>query len=161
MGDVVVGDMQTTGGVLVYSSFPEWLESPYSDEETGQTCQDCHMRPDGDKNFFVWPSEGGVIRDPSQIHNHTMMPEGILQESVTLTATGIITDGQLLVDVEVFNDKTGHHMPTDSPLRHAILVVEAKDSDGKLLRLTEGPQLPEWTGDYADQPGRAYRQGSA
>jgi len=156
MGDVVVGDMQTKGGVLVYSSFPEWLDSPYSDEETGQTCQDCHMRPDGDKTFFVWPSEGGVIRDPSQIHNHTMMPEGILQESVTLTATAIITDGQVLVDVEVFNDKTGHHMPTDSPLRHAMLVVEAKDSAGKTLRLESGPQLPEWTGNYADQPGRAY-----
>ena len=44
LGGVVVGNMETKGGVLVYSSFSEWLESPYSDEETGKTCQDCHMR---------------------------------------------------------------------------------------------------------------------
>ena len=36
---------------LVYNSFGEWLESPYSDPETGQTCQDCHMPPSGVTHF--------------------------------------------------------------------------------------------------------------
>ena len=27
----------------IYNSYGEWLESPYSSPETGQTCQDCHM----------------------------------------------------------------------------------------------------------------------
>ena len=43
LGGVVVGNMATKGGVLVYSSYSEWLDSPYSDKETGKTCQDCHM----------------------------------------------------------------------------------------------------------------------
>ncbi len=28
---------------VIYNSYGEWLESPYSDPESGQTCQDCHM----------------------------------------------------------------------------------------------------------------------
>lgn len=28
---------------LIYNSYGEWLESPYSDAESGATCQDCHM----------------------------------------------------------------------------------------------------------------------
>ena len=27
----------------IYNSYGEWLESPYSDPDTGQTCQNCHM----------------------------------------------------------------------------------------------------------------------
>jgi len=155
LGGVVVGNMATKGGVLVYSSFSEWLESPYSDKETGKTCQDCHM-PTGDNVYFAWPSKGGVIRDPEQVHNHRMMSEELLQDAVTLTATAVISAGQVVVDVGLTNDKTGHHIPTDSPLRHAMLIIEATGADGKPLRLQHGPTLPVWTGDYAGQPGRAY-----
>ena len=28
---------------VIYNSYGEWLESPYSDPDTGQTCQNCHM----------------------------------------------------------------------------------------------------------------------
>lgn len=28
---------------IIYNSYGEWLDSPYSDPETGSTCQDCHM----------------------------------------------------------------------------------------------------------------------
>jgi hypothetical protein len=62
----------------------------------------------------------------------------------------------VVVDVSITNDKTGHHVPTDVPLRHLILVVEATGADGKPLALGKGPALPEWTGDYAGQPGKAY-----
>ncbi|NJN82494.1 MAG: hypothetical protein HC802_09610 [Caldilineaceae bacterium] len=155
LGGVVVGNMDVKGGVLVYSSFSEWLESPYSDPENGQTCQDCHMRA-GDTDFFAYPSQGGVIRDPEQVHNHRMLSEELLQDAVTLSATAQITGSQLLVDVAVTNDATGHHVPTDSPLRHAILVVEARDAEGNLLALESGPILPEWAGDLVGEPGRAY-----
>jgi hypothetical protein len=29
-------------GIPIYNSFGEWLDSPYSDPNTGMTCQDCH-----------------------------------------------------------------------------------------------------------------------
>jgi hypothetical protein len=155
LGGVVVGNMATKGGVLVYSSYSEWLDSPYSDKETGKTCQDCHMRA-GDYDYFAWPAQGGVTRDPEQVHNHQMMSEELLQNAVTLTATAAISTGLVAVDVDLTNDKTGHHVPTDSPLRQAILVVTAKDASGEPLPLRRGPTLPQWTGDYAGQPGRAY-----
>jgi hypothetical protein len=155
LGGVVVGNMATKGGVLVYSSYSEWLESPYSDKETGKTCQDCHMQS-GDHDYFAWPAEGGVIRSPEQVHNHQMMSGELLQDAVMLTATAAISTGLVVVNVDLTNDKTGHHVPTDSPLRQAILVVTAKDASDEPLPLRRGPVLPWWTGDYAGQPGRAY-----
>jgi len=60
------------------------------------------------------------------------------------------------VSVEIINDKTGHHVPTGSPLRHLILAVEAKDNQGNPLTFQSGPLLPEWTGDYAGLPGKGF-----
>lgn len=155
LGGVVVGNMETKGGVLVYSSYSEWKESPYSDPETGKTCQDCHM-PNTGAEFFVWPEKGGVIRDPAQVHNHDMLTTAMIQEALTLDAAATLADGEVTVDVSVINENTGHHVPTDSPMRHVMLVVEATDATGNPLPLLDGPQLPTWAGDYADQPGRGY-----
>ena len=54
-------------------------------------------------------------------------------------------------------------MPTDSPLRHLILVVQASDADGTALARIAGPLLPDWcgignpgAGCYAGLPGTAY-----
>jgi len=172
--------------VPIYNSYGEWLESSYSDEEDGQTCQDCHMPvaepydpilktfsrltsslfpsssaqdnmadlppllaavlERANRNYFVYPDEEGVYRDPEQVHNHQMpgaSDAAFLQNAVTLVADGQITDGQVQVSVEITNDKTGHHVPTGSPLRHLILVVEAKDNKGNLLALQSGPLLPD------------------
>ena len=61
------------------------------------------------------------------------------------------------------NDNTGHHIPTDSPLRQMILLVQASSDAGELLPLLEGPTLPDWAGigdagdgNYAELPGRVY-----
>jgi hypothetical protein len=74
----------------------------------------------------------------------------------------------LKVRVKVENTKAGHTFPTDTPLRHLILVVYAADQFDYPLALLEGPKLPAWTGQsndfmrlngvegYADKPGVAY-----
>jgi hypothetical protein len=166
----VVGNMQVTGGVLIYSSYSEWLDSPYSDPETGQSCQDCHMpASDSDSAYVVFPAKGGIARPGSQVHNHQMPGANdadFLQNAVTLTATASITTSvttrgtaqrrQALVEITLVNDQTGHHVPTDSPLRHMILVVRATDAAGKALSLESGPLLPDWAGDLADQPGKTF-----
>ncbi|MCS7219845.1 MAG: carboxypeptidase regulatory-like domain-containing protein [Anaerolineae bacterium] len=154
----VVGSGDVKDGVLIYNSYGEWLESPYSDPETGKTCQDCHMPP-VDYQYFVFPEMGGLPRDPSRIHNHRMpgaSDETLLQNAVTMTTTAQLQGDQVLVEVRITNDKTGHHVPTDSPLRHLILVVQATDAKGNRLPLRAGPVLPDWAGDYAGQPGRTY-----
>jgi hypothetical protein len=153
----VVGSGQVKDGVLIYNSYGEWLESPYSDPETGKTCQECHM-PVSEMTHFVFPEKGGLDRS-GRIHTHTMpgaADEAFLQNAVTMTTTATLKGSQVVVDVSITNDKTGHHVPTDVPLRHLILVVEATGADGKPLALGKGPALPEWTGDYAGQPGKAY-----
>jgi hypothetical protein len=154
----IVGRGEVKDGVLIYNSYGEWLESPYSAPETGKTCQECHMPP-VDYQYFVFPEMGGLPRDPHRIHSHRMpgaADEILLQNAVTMTTTAQLQDDQVLVEVHITNDKTGHHVPTDSPLRHLILVVQATDADGHLLPLLAGPVLPDWTGDYAGQPGRTY-----
>lgn len=146
------------GGVVIYNSYGEWLDSPYSDPETGKTCQDCHM-PTVDYDYFVYPAMGGLHRDPNRIHNHYMpgaSDKKLLQNAVTMTTTAQLRGDRILVEVRITNDKTGHHVPTGVPLRQVILVVQATDADGHPLPLRDGPVLPDWTGNYAGQPGRYY-----
>jgi hypothetical protein len=150
---------------VIYNSFGEWLESPYNDPETGQTCQDCHMPPQG-VNHFAKPDQGGLQRAPDTIFSHLMpgaSDQELLENAVNLNAEARREDGVLAVDVTVVNDQTGHHVPTDSPLRHVILLVEAINEDGETLTQLEGPIVPDWggigdpeEGYYSGLPGKAY-----
>ena len=151
--------------VVVYDSFGEWLRSPYSDPETGQTCQDCHM-PAVEYDYFVYPEQGGVQRDPDRILSHQMpgaADEELLQNAVTMTVSARREDDSVVVQVDVTNDRTGHHVPTDSPLRHLILLVSATDAAGSALEQLDGETVPEWggvgdpnEGCYAGLPGKAF-----
>jgi hypothetical protein len=154
----VVGHGTVTGGTVIYNSFGEWLDSPYSDPDTGQTCQDCHM-PVSDANYYVFPEKGGLERDYHELHNHRMpgaSDQELLQNAVTLDATVTAASGKVTVDVSLLNDLTGHHVPTDAPTRQMLLVVEAVDSQGKRLKLLDGPVQPTYSGNYAGQPGKSY-----
>jgi len=150
---------------VIYDSYGEWLRSPYSEEETGQTCQDCHM-PVTEDTWFALPEKGGHIREPGRIFSHQMPGASdvqLLQEAVTMNVATSVEEGTLRIDVAIVNDKTGHHVPTDSPLRHLILWVQATDEQGNALQLVDGPVLPAWCGAgdpshgyYAGLPGKAY-----
>ena len=110
------------------------------------------------------PGKGGVERDPAAIHNHNMTVDaGLLRNSLTMDASAKIQNGKVVVHVTLINDKTGHHVPSDSPLRHLILLVEARDSRGAALKQLGGPKLPDWCGmgevnkgHYAGLPGKTY-----
>lgn len=70
--------------------------------------------------------------------------------------------GKINVTVTVTNTRAGHKLPTDSPLRHLILVVEARDRNDKLLAQVDGDKIEDWGGigsdprDYAGKPGVIY-----
>jgi len=150
---------------LIYNSFGEWLDSPYSDPISGQTCQDCHM-PTGLIDHFALIDEGGLVRDPETIFSHLMpgaAAEELLKNAISMSIEARNDDGKTNLQVNITNDKTGHHVPTDSPLRHLILVIEARTEDGELLEMIEGPVIPEWAGIgdpddgcYGGQPGKIY-----
>ncbi len=150
---------------VVYDSFGEWLRSPYSREEKGQTCQDCHM-PSTGAEFFAHPQKGGLKRNPNTIVSHRMPGArdlDLLRNAVTLTLVAERLPEGIRAKTKIVNDRTGHHVPTDSPLRHVILVVRAYGSDGTKLSLKTGPVLPEWCGSgdpadgcYAGLPGKVF-----
>ena len=140
---------------LIYNSYGEWLESPYSRPGLGKTCQDCHM-PRLGAAYFARPDKGGVARDPATIFSHRMpgaADAALLQNAVTLRLEANRESGRVTARVTVLNDLTGHHVPTDSPLRHMILLVAAVGSDGREFRLVQGPTLPSWCGPKAGKPG--------
>jgi hypothetical protein len=157
---------------LVYNSYGEWLDSPYSDPgfPGAKTCQACHMPAptivDGMPLTNVATGKGGVERDPLTIHAHTFpgaSNQELLQNSVAMTVTTQVQDGTLAIQVEILNDRTGHDVPTDSPLRQLILLIDARDSQGQVLTLQDGPTIPDWggvgdpaQGYYAGLPGTAY-----
>lgn len=151
----VTGDRMVTGGVEIYNSFGEWLASPYSDPETGETCQDCHM-PVSEANWFVREDQGGLTRDHVALRNHTMLgvtDVEFMQEAVTMESSAQRLSDQIVVQVDIINDNTGHHIPSDSPIRSMMLVIEALDADGQPLALLDGPINPDFAGDYGGVPG--------
>ncbi len=140
----------------IYNSFGEWLESPYSDSQTGKTCQDCHM-PRLGVTTFALPDQGGTERDPETIFSHRMpgaSDETLLQNSVTMSVDATRAGETITINVTILNDQTGHHVPTDSPLRQMILLVGATDGQGQALPLQDGPTVPEWGGVSKDEVGR-------
>ncbi|MEM7131898.1 MAG: hypothetical protein AAF702_36625 [Chloroflexota bacterium] len=169
---------------VIYGSYGEWLESPYSDAETGQTCQDCHMpiaeqydfvdeklaladmppliaavMAQEERNYFVYPEKGGIFRKKEQVHNHQMpgaSDERFLQNAVSMETEAVIQNGQLDVTVNILNDQTGHHVPTGSPMRNMLLIIEAYDNEGTKLEQLSGSTLPEWAGSYAEMPGKGF-----
>jgi len=155
---------------VVYNSFGEWLASPYSRGPDGKTCQQCHMPAptflNGEPLTNVAPGKGGVERDPQTIPAHTFPGASsleLLQNSVTMKLAARRMGDQISVEVSIVNDRAGHHVPTDSPLRQMILLVDARDPDGTTLLQVGGPTVPEWggVGDpahgfYAGLPGKIF-----
>lgn len=123
------------------------------------------MPPSG-ATHFAQPDQGGVTRDPGTIFSHRMpgaMDAALLQNAVTMNVSARRDDDQIVVDVTIFNDQTGHHIPTDSPLRQMILLVQVSDANGQALTLEQGSVVPDWGGQgnledgyFAGLPGKGY-----
>ena len=153
-------------GTKIYDSYGEWLASPYSDPVTGKTCQDCHM-PETGGSLVARSDVGGNERDPATVRSHLMpgaTDVALLQSALSLDVEARWSGEHLKVTASVTNDKTGHHVPTDSPLRQVLLVVQATGPEGQALRQLDGPVLPDWAGvggdpshgRYAGLPGTFY-----
>jgi hypothetical protein len=89
--------------------------------------------------------------------------EALLQNALSLGVEAGSEAGEVRVEVSLVNDRTGHHVPTDSPLRQLILLVEAVDAQGEALTFLSGSTVPEWGGEgdpeqgyYAGLPGKGF-----
>ena len=143
-------------GTPIYESYNEWLASSYAEE--GITCQDCHMTPTGDR-FFVLPEKGGLEHSPESIPSHLQLgatSTEFLQNAVAMDLSVQPQPGYVNASVSITNTNTGHHIPTDYPGRHLILIVQATDSRGEPLPLVGGSTVPDWGGAEAGLPGRLF-----
>lgn len=143
-------------GTPIYQSYAEWLDSPYAEDNI--TCQDCHMPPTGDM-MFATVEAGGLEHPPETIPSHLQLgavSEDLLQNTVEMALAAQPEGDQLAVTVTISNTAAGHHVPTDFPGRHMILLVTVTDESDTPLVLTGGSTVPEWGGPQAGQPGKAY-----
>jgi hypothetical protein len=147
-------------GSIIYDAFGEWLGSRYSDPSfpASKQCQDCHM-PTGLTCLIALPDKGARRRAPATIASH-LMPGGSdlkhLQRAASLNIVASRENDLVKIKISVRNAGAGHHLPTGSPLRHVMLLISARNTQGQQLTLRSGPRLPQWTGDLTGQPGRVY-----
>jgi hypothetical protein len=138
-------------GVHVYGTYSEWLASPARLE--GKECQSCHMASTG-RLTNIAPGKGGIERDPATLASHEM-PGGtaaMLRRCLSLKAS--VQGG--CIDVEVLADRVGHRVPTGFIDRNLILLVDARNGDGKPGRLTAGPTVPDAVPDFGSLPGKVF-----
>lgn len=122
------------------------------------------MPPTGE-SYFALPDQGGLQRSPDSLHSHQMPGAAgidLLRRALELDVSTALAGDQLVVSVEVTNVFGGHHAPTDSPLRHVMLMIEATDPDGASLPLLAGTTLPDWcgvgsgSGRHGGKPGKVF-----
>jgi hypothetical protein len=154
--------------MTIYNSYGEWKASKYGDnpnEGDYTTCQDCHMPPritNGTDPHSSLNAACSANAAGYQDFNHNLMNFGVDERSSSRREIPLmIVDAarlnaafhyepdkknSLKVTVRVRNTQAGHKFPTDSPLRHLILLVEAKDQFGNSLAQVEGERIPNWGG---------------
>lgn len=159
------GDFEEPDGVISEPTYLEWLASPYADERSPlyQTCAGCHMPALGSQQACEFLG-GTFTRPPTDVRTHDIRGTSppFLENALSLSATVAAHPGGLSVDVRVYNDRTGHSVPTGVTIRNVILLVEARQGP-RSLALLSGPEVHELggvgdpaTGDFAGLPGRLF-----
>jgi hypothetical protein len=157
---------------LIYGSYQEWLDSAYSKPGSSyRSCQDCHMLDEaqiGNTLSIDRAACSGTNVNFSNF-NHNMMKYGpdpenntreiplLVQEAAQISLEPKLEGGQIKIRVTVLNTRAGHKFPTDSPLRHLILLIEARDWRNTPLVQTGGEKVPVWAApDYGGYAGQIY-----
>lgn len=157
---------------LIYGSYAEWRNSEYGRNPaspTYRTCQDCHMAA---LNRAVTgdPRERqicSIFNIDGRDYSHNMMDYGpnsngqniprMIENAAKVEANFEYNPARrnwLNVTAIVTSQGVGHRFPTDSPLRHLILVVEAIDANGSLIQQVGGNVIPAWAGTGNAPPDR-------
>jgi hypothetical protein len=130
-------------------------------------CIECHLTPQTARFDdpttaipLIPPRPSQTISTHGAISTHD---ESFLRRAVAMTMTATQGVDGILATVVIANVGAGHHLPTDSPLRNMILLVVAKDAQGKSLVQVAGPTVPDWggigaveAGNYAGLPGKGF-----
>ncbi len=153
----------TLFGTKAYETFSEWSTSSYA--RRGVECQHCHMQPDGVMRNFA-PGHGGIDRDPATLATHHFAgsaDESLLRSSVDLRLFARQEGNLIRAAVSVRSVNVGHRLPTGSPDRNMLLLIQATDDQGQDLALQSGPVIPpaggvgtRQDGNFAGTPGKLF-----
>jgi hypothetical protein len=154
------------GDIVIYNAYGEWKTSRYAvnpEDPNYRTCQDCHMShlsAEDNKNS-LWSQRRACSANNTSFQNfdHNLMnygPPGSATQIPLMVKNAAKIDlnfdtqptgtNTLDVRVTVTNIMAGHNFPTDSPLRHLILVVRAEDRVRTPLIQVGGEHIPNWAG---------------
>ncbi len=121
-------------GLDVLSTYSEWQASGYPARSI--TCQNCHMRSTSGK--VVDPKIKRVASSSVNLHE---MPGGHSVTELNRALQAVISSERhgtaLDVTVQVTNRGAGHRLPTGSPLRAIVLVVQVDGGTGKSQTATK------------------------
>jgi hypothetical protein len=116
--------------IKVLGTYSEWKESPYSAKDIH--CQNCHM-----PNVIDIPIVKPEIKKSDKLATaHEFMgghSEIRLEKAASLTSHIERNGSKVKVTVYITNKESGHKLPTGTPARKVILIVNLKDKEGKLL----------------------------
>ena len=162
---------------VIYNSYGEWLDSQYSHKEIRsdgtqvyRSCQDCHMLSLEQVGRTLDTARGACSADNIDFkhfsHNMMQYPlssppssarvqASLIQNTATLDVESQYLAGSNAIQIStvVNNVKAGHKFPTDSPLRHLLLVVDVRDEQHNLLNQIDGEKIPLWGGVDKNVPG--------
>ncbi|MGE5362255.1 MAG: multiheme c-type cytochrome [Bacteroidales bacterium] len=120
-------------GLEVLSTYAEWQASPYPGQS--KTCQSCHMRSTAGK--VVDPTVARVAMTSVNLHE---MPGGHsvteLNRALGAQITAERRGGNVDVNVQLTNRGAGHKIPTGSPLRSIVMVVQVAGGTGSAQTAT-------------------------
>ncbi|MCC6748272.1 MAG: hypothetical protein IT371_11475 [Deltaproteobacteria bacterium] len=167
-------------GLPIQDTYFEWTQSQAA--QRGLECQHCHLPAATEKTetfefkgltpvpsgVMGWYRPYGDVRQhlfagrlPPAPAGYTAAPGDPTRESlrdpVKVDVTAQRSGAQLDVTVRLTNEGAGHSIPTGSPMRQLVLLVEA-EAKGEPLRATGGHTVPAWAGSLAEErlgPGRA------
>ncbi len=149
-----------------YQEWKQWQDQlAPEDPNKGKKCQDCHMSWRKEMlpydNYIIdghardmW----GTFRDPKNIRPHHFDGGTAIQLATALSMEieGSVDGNILTVSVFITNTNGGHWVPTGETLRSAMLLLDARDEEGKALKMVEGQRLPQWVGDLSGTPGAVF-----
>ena len=146
------------GVVPVQSTDLEWQGGALADAP----CQSCHMPPAPERatggDLQRVPDaeigvQGGWLRPPGGVRQHAWFgprqPRSrMLELAAAIFIEQRVTGGALTAEVTVKNVGAGHALPTGEPMRHLVLLVEAR-CGGAPLVATGGDVVPDFGGARA------------
>lgn len=109
--------------IPVLTEYEEWRASPAA--AAGKTCQGCHMPPSQAEVATGWKRTAAV-------GDHDVMDAGALRQGAAAMKLSVEDrQGQIVAEVAITNQNSGHALPTGFPGRQLVLSVSLVDAEGR------------------------------